>query len=183
MISAASPGIRSASRSPTQAGCSRQARSPSSRRRSISTSLQCQPVRPCSWTASPTRAPFVYDTLIGFNHTISAPNQTHRYQHIHLRLMVRRWRSDPHHRRARGGANLHRELQSRCHGRSAGFCAGECGDTADQSIIGAGHLHRRADRREHQHRGHRLEQRDLEYHVGDGFGGQHLSGGGAHRPG
>ena len=46
-------------------------------------------------------APFVYDTLVGFNHTISAPNQTHRRQHIHLRLMVRRWRSDSHHRRAR----------------------------------------------------------------------------------
>ena len=33
-------------------------------------------MRPCSWTASPTQAPFVYDTLVGFNHTISAPNQS-----------------------------------------------------------------------------------------------------------
>ena len=35
----------------------------------------------------------------------------------------------------------------------------------------------------HQHRGHRLEQRDLEYHLGDRFGRQHLSTGGAHRAG
>ena len=66
---------------------------------------------------------------------------------------------------------------------SAGFCAGECGDAADQSIVGAGHLHQRADRREHQHPGHRLEQRDLEYHLGHRLGRQHLPTGRAHRPG
>ena len=38
--------------------------------------------------------------MVGFNHTISAPQPEHRYQHVHLRVMVRRRRSDPHHRRA-----------------------------------------------------------------------------------
>ena len=65
----------------------------------------------------------------------------------------------------------------------AGFCAGECGDTADQSVVGGGHLHRCAGRRGHQHPGHRLEQRDLEYHLGHRLGRQHLPTGGAHRPG
>ena len=38
----------------------------------------------------------------------------------------------------------------------AGFCAGKCGDTADQSIGGGGRLHPRAGRWKHQHLGHRL---------------------------
>ena len=60
----------------------------------------------------------------------------------------------------------------RRHGRCnpAGFCAGECGDAADQSIRGRGYFHRRAGGREHQHRGHRLEQHDLEYHLGHRLG-------------
>ena len=36
--------------------------------------------------------PFVYDTLVGFNHTIEAPNQTIGGNTYTLRLMVRRWR-------------------------------------------------------------------------------------------
>ena len=110
--------------------------------------------------------PFVYDTLVGFNHTSRGAQPDHRRQHIQLRLMVRRWRADSHHRRARGGANLHSELQCRRR-KSTGFQAGECGGAADRSVVGAGHLHRRADRREHQYPGHRLEQRHLQYHLGD----------------
>ena len=75
-ISATSPDIASVSPSPTRAGCNRQARS----------SIYPQKVN-LTFNAAPSgatifldgiahTAPFVYDDLIGFNHTISAPNQT-----------------------------------------------------------------------------------------------------------
>ena len=128
-------------------------------------------------------APFVYDTLVGFNHTIEAPNQTIGANTYNFAS----WSDGGAQTHTivvpAGGANLHRELQSRRHACSAGFCAGECGDAADQSVVGGGHLHRRADRREHQHPGHRLEQRDLQYHLGHRLGRQHLPTGRAHRPG
>ena len=92
-------------------------------------------------------------------------------------------RASPRRRRQHhnlGAGDRHRR---QCNCRSAGFCAGECGDAADQSVVGGGHLHQCADRRKHQHPGHRLEQRHLEYHLGDRLGRQHLSAGGAHRPG
>ena len=53
-----------------------QARSPSSRRRSISLSARRPQGRPCSWMASPTRRRSSTTTSIGFNHTITAPDQT-----------------------------------------------------------------------------------------------------------
>ena len=45
-------------------------------------------------------APFVYDTLDGFNHTIEARNQTVGTTYVHFRLMVRRRRAAAHDRRA-----------------------------------------------------------------------------------
>ena len=111
-------------------------------------------------------APFVYDTLIGFNHTIEARNQTVGHDHLHLRLMVRRRHAAAHHRRAGCGANLYCELQRRLHAGSARLRAGECGDAANQPDPGLGDLHECAGGGGHQYPRDRMEQRDVEYHVG-----------------
>ena len=78
-------------------------------------------------------APFVYDTLVGFNHTIEARNQTVGATTYNFRLMVRRRCAAAHHRRAGHGANLHRDLQCRLAAPLA-FVQVERGDAADQPI-------------------------------------------------
>ena len=125
--------------------------------------------------------PFVYDTLIGFNHTIEARNQTIGTNTYNFAS----W-SD-------GGtqqhsitvpaccANLHGDLQCRLHAGPARFCASECGDTSNQSICGYGRLHECAGRWRHQHPRDRLEQHHLQHHLGHRLGRQHLSTGGPDR--
>ena len=44
--------------------------------------------------------PFVYDTLVGFNHTIEARNQSSGHDRLHVRLVVGRRRAAAHDRRA-----------------------------------------------------------------------------------
>ena len=57
--------------------------------------------------------PFVYDTLIGFNHEIEARNATVGNDHLHLRLLDRRRHAGPHDRRAGRRRNLYGDLQCR----------------------------------------------------------------------
>ena len=57
--------------------------------------------------------PFVLDTLVGFNHTIEAPRPELGRQQLHLQLVVRRRRAEPHHHGAERGSVVHGELQRR----------------------------------------------------------------------
>ena len=110
-----------------------------SRRRSISPSLQCPLGRPCILDGIAHTAPFVYDTLIGFTHTIEARNQT-----IGTNTYTFASWSD-------GGAQTHTIVVPAAAqtytanynvvDASSRVCASECGDTADQSVYRHGNLH------------------------------------------
>ena len=88
--------------------------------------------------------PFVYDDAHRFQPHHSSAQPDDRQQRIQLRLMVGRWSSDSHHRRARNGPKLHRQPDGCDRVDSAGFCAGEGGHAADQSVVGGGDLQRGA---------------------------------------
>ena len=66
--------------------------------------------------------PFVYDTLVGFSHTVEARNQTSGGNLVHVRLMVGRRGADPHDRRTSGRSKLRRHLP------------GERGSTGDRRV-------------------------------------------------
>ena len=93
---------------------------------------QCPLGRPCTWMASPTRRRSSTTTLIGFNHTIEAPDQT-----IGANTYTFASWSD-------GGAQTHTIVvpgadqtytaNFNAVARSARLRAGECGDAADQSV-------------------------------------------------
>ena len=108
--------------------------------------------------------PFVYDTLVGFNHTIEARDRTGGVHHLQLRLLVRRRHTAAHHRRAKHRPNHHGNLQ--CRFRPDCVRAGECGNAADQPVPGHRDLRERAGGGGHQYPRDRMEQRDVQYHLG-----------------
>ena len=117
--------------------------------------------------------PFVYNDLIGFSHTIEAPDQTINgttYKFVS-------W-SD-------GGAQSHTITVPEVNQTyTANYTAVATAPPAyvqvnsavpqtNQSTV-TGALQQRPDRREHQHPGHRLEQRHLQHHLGHRLRRQHL---------
>ena len=110
--------------------------------------------------------PFTYDTLIGFNHTVDARNQTSG----NTSYTFASW-SD-------GGAQLHTiVVPASAQSYTATFTGSgatatdllrpaQVRDAADEPSERPGGVHERADGRQHEHRRDRLERRDLEHHVG-----------------
>ena len=117
--------------------------------------------------------PFVYDTLVGFNHTIEARNQTVGSTTYNFGS----W-SD-------GGTQQHTIVvpstdqthhgNLQCRFRPDCVRAGECGNAADQPVPGHRDLRERAGGGGHQYPRDRMEQRDVQYHLGHGFRREHLS--------
>ncbi len=163
-------------------GCNRQALSHHTSRQKVNLTFDTVPAGATLYLDGIAHtAPFVYDTLIGFNHTIEARNQT-----IGTNTYTFASWSDggaqQHTIVVPGAAQTYTANFNVVDARSR-FCASECGDTANQSIYGYGYLRECAGRWRHQHPRHRLEQRDLQHHLGHRLSRQHVSTGRPNREG
>ena len=87
--------------------------SSSTRRRSISPSIPHRPGGTIYIDGVAHTGPFVYDTLVGFNHTIEARDQVIGDEQLCVRLVVGRRCADSHHHRACGRADIYGDLQRR----------------------------------------------------------------------
>ncbi len=126
-------------------------------------------------------APFVYDTLVGFNHTIEARNAV-----VGSNTYTFASWSD-------GGAQTHvitvpadradlfSDLHRHQHAGSARLRAGRRRHAPDQPDHGRGDVRECTGGGRYQHPGHRLEQHHLQHHVRHRLGRQRLSAGRADR--
>ena len=109
--------------------------------------------------------PFVYDTLIGFNHTIEARNQSSGTTNY----VFSSWSDgggQQHTLVVPGTDNsLHRDLQRRLHPGDAGLRPGGQFDAPDVPDDGRDGLRPDPDRRQPERRRDRLEQRHLQHHL------------------
>ena len=112
---------------------------------------------------------------MGFNHTIEARNQTVGTTTYNFAS----WSdggTQQHTIVVPGrGADLHGDLQCRHRAGSAGLRASECGHAANQPDSGLGGLYERSGGGGYKYPRDRMEQRDVEHHLGHRLRWQHLS--------
>ena len=112
--------------------------------------------------------PFVYDTLIGFNHTVDARDQSSGTSSYTFSSWSDGGGSQHTIVAPSTDQSVHRDLQRRLDSGDAGLRPGGRLDPPDASEHGRNRLRPGPDRRKPERRRDRLEQRNLQHHLGHG---------------